>query len=149
MSFVQRVIANLLQMVLFAILMTQGTGCEKSGGAKLIPVTGKVLLGDQPLTRGSISFRVQDAEPGGASPEPYGTIEADGTYKMYTNQKLGAPAGRYFALVVCTEDIDPKNASATPKSLIDRKYADIHSRLLPIEVVEQSVPGQYDIVLKK
>lgn len=149
MRFARRLTACPLPMALAAILLCQGSGCEKSGTSKLVPVSGKVLHGDQPLTRGSLSFRLQDEAAGSSSPEPYGTIEADGTYKMYTSQKLGAPVGKYYVLVVCTEEMDPQKSSATPKSLIDLKYAELDSRLISIEVVEQAAPGQYDIVLKK
>jgi len=149
MRIARRLIHAPLFIALAAILLCQGSGCDKPSGLKLVPVTGKVLLGDQPLTRGSLSFRHQDAEPGKASPEPSGIIGEDGTYTLFTDQKPGAPVGKYYVLVVSTEDIDPQKASAAPKSLIDRKYADILSRHITIEVVEQASAGQYDIVLKK
>jgi hypothetical protein len=135
-----------LLAVLFAASVV--SGCADSSGPRLIEVKGKVYLGDQPLTGGSVSFRPQ--EPGSnPGPEPYGTIEKDGTYTMYTNQKPGAPMGKYYVLVVSTEDSEQGGATVTPKSLIDPKYADPDSKLLPIEVVENAAPGKYDLKLTK
>ncbi|HJZ90847.1 MAG TPA: hypothetical protein VKE40_08225 [Gemmataceae bacterium] len=124
------------------------SGCSESTGGKLVQVKGKVFVGSQPLGGGSVSFRPQEtgSNPG---PEPYGTIESDGTYTMYTNQKPGAPVGKYFALVVATEEADSTGTTVTPKSLIDPKYADPDSKRLPIEVVENAAPGQYDLKLAK
>jgi len=121
-------------------------GCSDSSGPRLVQVKGKVYLGDQPLTRGSVSFRPQ-VQGGSPGPEPYGTIEKDGTYTIYTNQKPGAPVGKYFVLVVATEEAEQTGATVTPKSLIDPKYADPDSKLLPVEVVENATPGQYDLKL--
>src|SRR5436190_239761 len=137
-----------MRTVSFALLVVALTsvGCSSDNSPKLTPVKGKVVLDGQPLTRGSVSFRPQD---GTGKLEPAGTIEADGTYTLYTNQKPGAPLGKYYALVVATEEIDPNNASATPKSLIPRKYADISTKQFQIEVIENAHDGHYDLRLTK
>lgn len=124
------------------------TSCSNdAGGAKLVPVKGKITVGDQPLKRGSILFRLQS--PAGNAPEPYGSIEPDGSYTMYTNNKPGAPIGKYYAIIEASEEIDPSKPSATPKSLIDAKYADAANKLISIEVVESPTSSQYDIKLSR
>jgi hypothetical protein len=132
-----------------ALLAIALVGCDDSGGSsKLVPVKGKVTLGDQPLTRGSVSFRLQDAPEGGTSPEPYGSIGSDGTYTLFTKQKEGAPIGKYWVIVESTE-APTEGATVTPKSLINPRYADPEAKLLTVEVVEKPEPGQYDLRLVK
>jgi len=132
---------------ILAIAAVTLSGCSESGGTgSLVKVKGKVLVGDQPLTRGSVSFRLQ--EPGANSPEPYGTIEKDGTYTLYTKQKEGAPVGKYYVIVEARE-MPTEGATVTPMSLIDPRYADFENKLLSVEVVEKPEPGQYDLKVLK
>src|SRR5436190_21575646 len=91
-------------------------GCGEQKPDNLLPVSGQIKVDGQPFTRGSISLRADKAKGNSSTVQPYGTVESDGTYKMYTGKHGGAPAGKYFVLVTATEDIDPKNGSATPKS---------------------------------
>lgn len=122
-------------------------GCNDSKTPKLYPVKGTVTVNGTPLTRGSVSFRLQD--PASGTWEPAGTIAEDGTYTLYTNQKPGAPAGKYYVLVVATDAIDPNKPSDAPKSLINVKYADVANKLLAVEVGENAPPGLYDLKLSK
>ena len=70
-------------------------GCGDSGGPKLVPVVGKVMVDGQPLTAGdgvnaSISYR---PERGSANTqEPAGEIDETGTYRLFTNGKEGRAA---------------------------------------------------------
>src|SRR5262245_34440886 len=113
-----------LATVLPCALLLAVWGCGGSGSANLVPVSGKVLAGGKALTRGTVSFRPDKSRKNLDTAEPSGEIGPDGTYTLYTNKKAGAPPGKYFVLVEASEAIDPKNPSATPKSLIDPKWAD-------------------------
>jgi hypothetical protein len=124
-----------------------GLGCSDGKTPKLLPVKGKVTIDGAALTRGSVSFRLQEASAG--SWEPAGTIDADGTYTLYTNQKPGAPAGKYYVLVTASEPIDPSKPSDAPKSLVHPKYADATQKLLVVEVSENAAPTAYDLKLSK
>lgn len=126
------------------------SGCGSETGEKLVPVTGKVTVGGTALPRGNVSFR-PDKAGGNTNPaEPYGEIGPDGTYTLFTNKKKGAPPGKYLVMVEASEPIDPKNASATPKSLIDRvKYSNPEKPFFKVEVVEDPSAGKYDLKLEK
>ncbi len=138
-----------LPALLCAVLVTVlGCGGSSTSG-NLISVSGKVTVGGKPLTRGSVSFRPDKARGNNGTAEPYGEIGADGTYTLYTDKKPGAPLGKYVVLVVATEEVDPNNPSATPKSLINPKYGDPERPILQVDIVDNPKPAQYDLDLAK
>ena len=124
------------------------TGCGPPG-EKLVPVKGTVKVGSEVLTTGTVSFRPDPTENNTTASEPYGQIEPDGSYTLFTQKKPGAPVGKYIVLVTAYEPIDPKNPSATPNSLIDKKYRDPAQRLLRVEVSDSPTAGQYDLKVTK
>lgn len=127
-----------------ALLAAWGCG-GSSGPDNLVPVSGKVTLKGKALTRGTVSYRADKLRGSKETLEPYAEIQPDGTYTLYTNKKPGAPPGKYIVLVEASEDIDPKNPSAAPKAIVDRKYANPEQPILQVDVVENPKPGQYDL----
>ena len=124
-------------------------GCDSSGVGRLVPVQGKVTYEGQPLTTGSLSFK-PDAEKGNTSKfEPAANIEADGSYRLFTAEREGAPLGWYKVAVVAQAPADEKNPYAAMKSLIPARYAEVGSSVLEVEVVETPPPGAYDLKLTK
>jgi hypothetical protein len=115
----------------------------------LVPVTGKVMVDGKAMTTGNLSFRPDKAGGNASLSEPHAEIGADGTYTVITDKRKGAPVGKFFVLITADEGIDPKNPSATPKSLLDRKYADPSNPILKVEVTATPKDGQYDFDLKK
>lgn len=111
-------------------------GC--SSEPPLTPVSGKVTLDGAPMSKGDISFRSTDPS---IKDEPYAKIEADGTFKVMTKGRPGSPKGKFGVLVTAYEDLDPKNASAAPKSIIPRRYAE--KAILSLDVPSAS----YDLSL--
>jgi hypothetical protein len=88
-----------------------------------------------------------DAQAGNQSnEEPRGNIESDGSYRVQTHIKDGAPLGWYRVTVTAAEQIDPKNPYFT-NWLIPTKYVDPKTSRLRYEVVENPSPGRYDIKL--
>jgi hypothetical protein len=136
-------LAAFLLVVVFALW-----GC---GGPQetLVPVTGKVMVDGKALTTGNISYRPDKAGGNTSKSEPSGEIGPDGTYTLTTGKRKGAPIGKFHVVITADEGIDPKNPSATPKTLIDRKYADPANPILNAEVKENAGAGQYDFDLKK
>jgi hypothetical protein len=141
-----RVVRRIAGPLLVAAIVLVPTGCGGSG-PKLVPVKGVVSVGGKTVTRGSVSFRPDKTSGPAEYAEPAGNIEADGTYKVYTNGREGAPVGKYTVLLVSTEDVDPNNPSATPKSLIPAKYSSSDSAFIVIDVKDDAPPGHYDIKL--
>jgi hypothetical protein len=131
-------------VLLFGVALLLVAGCG-GGGEKLVEVKGRITVGGNPLTRGTLSL-IPDKGNATAS-EPYGQVEPDGTYMLYTAKKKGAPLGKYSVLVEASEEIDPKNPSATPKALVPAKYSIREKPLLTLEVVETG--GKYDLTLDK
>ena len=127
-------------------------GCGDSS-SNLVPVVGKVTVDGQPLTtgtgNGNVSFRPEKGNP--SRQEPAGAIDPDGTYRLKTDGKEGAPLGRYRVMVVDVEPIDPKSGFpyGKRKSHVNYKYADLKTTDLVIEVVREPAPGAYDLKLKK
>lgn len=124
------------------------TGCGDSGG-KLLPVVGKVTVDGQPLTMGDVSFRPEKGSP--SAQEPGGEIGEDGTYRLFTAGKEGAPPGRYRVLVVAVDpnDLKSKFPYGKRKSYVNLKYSNPKTTDLVVEVVPTPAPGAYDLKLTK
>lgn len=80
-----------------SLLVLALAGCGASG-PKLYPVSGSVLVGDQPAEGATVVFQPKGSEPG--APIPSGTVGADGKFRISTHPfGDGAPAGEYMVLV--------------------------------------------------
>jgi hypothetical protein len=119
-----RALPTLLLIVLFL------SGC---GGR--VAVSGKVTVGDKPLTNGNIVF-VPDRDKGNTSlAEPRGTIDDQGHYELSTDGKKGAPPGWYKVCVVSAVDAIPDIRKPTKtQSPIDERYATAARTDLSVEV---------------
>ena len=136
-------------LALAIALLAALSGCDSSGVGRLVPVRGKVTLDGQPLTTGSLVY-MPSAEKGNTSNyEPAATINADGTYQLFTAQRDGAPIGWYKVWVVAQAPADDKNPYAPTKSLIPARYAEPGTSKLEIEVVNRPSEGAYDLKLSK
>lgn len=129
-------------------------GCG-GGGAELHPVKGRVLLGKSPITPKQGETAVIEFYPdkdGGntATVNPRSVIVADGSYELKTGDKLGAPAGKWLAVVTYQIEPDPngKDPYAPPKKLIATMHSSVsttpHRREIP-----QANPVEYDIIVTK
>jgi hypothetical protein len=128
-------------------------GCD-SAAVKTLPVTGKVIFDDRPLTAAStiILFK-PDAGRGNTSPfEPTGTVDGAGNYKVFTKGKAGAPPGWYKVLVTATEPRGPQekgrlNHRPGPRSVLPARYGLATTTTVSVEVVEHPAPDAYDVKL--
>jgi len=110
----------------------------------LRPVTGKVTVDGNPLTKGMVRF-IPDKEKGNTgTTESVGEIQADGTYTLYTNSKPGAPTG-WYKVTVNASEVPDSSKPMTGKSLVDPKYSNAEHPLLSVEVVSSPSPGAYDL----
>src|SRR5262245_39277093 len=82
----------LRRLSLFAFLVLLA-GCGKS--EKLHDVSGKVLLDDQPLPMGTVTFVPDKSKGNNAKASCVGAVQADGTYSLGYEGKSGVPAGWY------------------------------------------------------
>lgn len=130
------------------------SGCGKNL-PPMSPVSGKVTVNGQPLTAGQVTLipdtgvptqeNTKDRTPtAGLSTGPIGS---DGTYKIFTVGKEGAPAGKYRVTVTPTmmPSADPKTAPAIG---FNQKFSDTRNTPLKIEVPSPAA-GAYDFKLTK
>lgn len=130
---------------LLCLLCLGLVGCG-ARGPKLVPVEGKVTLGDKPVTNGTVIL-YPDLARGNQSPEePRGEIDAQGNFKVTTGARTGAAPGAYKVAVTAAEKIDPNNPYFT-KWLVPEKYIDFRTSGLSFEVVENAPPGTYNLKL--
>lgn len=134
--------------ILLTLLAIAGTGCGSGGkNVEVVPVTGRIFLGDQPLTFGAVTFQpVQGGQPSS------GPVDKDGRFVLSTfKQADGATVGRHRVRVVAYSSQDPSNPDANPDSdalgvlLIPEKYASFTSSGLEVSVLAQ---GNSPFILK-
>ena len=125
-------------------------GCgDSSGVGKTVPVVGKVIVDGKPVKAGTVSFRPDKSKGNTSLHEPYGEIDSEGNYKLFTAKKEGAPVGWYRVAVFAGEPVEIGNLSGQAKWYANPKYATIESSGLALEVVENPDPGVYDLRLTK
>ncbi|MGL4514996.1 MAG: hypothetical protein ACRCT8_18075 [Lacipirellulaceae bacterium] len=107
------------------VLLTM-VGCAESmpPRPKIVPVTGRVFLGDEPLKFGSVMFQpTQGGQPA------QGTIDGEGKFVLSTYGKAdGAAVGKHQVRVSCYTSQDP--------SLKDKSFGDSLGDLL--------IPAKYN-----
>lgn len=119
------------------------TGCGQSSAVPTAAVSGRVTLGDQPVTEGIVSF-VSKQGFGASAP-----LQPDGTYRLQSQHGAGIPLGAYKVIVqppaVEINENDPNPQKPSESSLIPRKYRDLATSDLEFNIGEE---GQvFDIQL--
>lgn len=144
-----RAAARLVPGAVFGWLLVLAAGCG-SGGQKLVKVKGKVYVGDKlaktgEYATGNVVFH-PDTSKGNTTQELVkASIEPDGSYKLFTRDKEGAPPG-WYTVTVDLADTDPKDPYKF-KMQVAEKYMYHDKSGLSIEVVENPEPGRYDLKL--
>jgi len=103
---------------LLAVGFLISSGC----GGGLNPVQGTVLYKNQPLKGAVVTFHPKGVNEITAV-RPVGLTDEDGTFRLTTGQKEGAPAGEYIVTVICSEEVGPRDKkviSTAPPETRDR-----------------------------
>jgi hypothetical protein len=116
-------------------------GCG-SGGTSLLPVEGKITSDNNPLTKGSIAFHPDAAKSNSSKKVAAADIAENGSYKLFTDGKPGAPAGWYKVTVVSAAEPDNTKPEAPVKSFVAPRYADPK---LTDQSIEVKAGGSYDL----
>ncbi len=131
-------------------------GCRNKSpeGGALVPVTGRVLLGGQPLRIGEgqvgkVWFYPVAPAPAASPVPPAGSIDSEGRYTLSTAGQPGAPPGRYRVMLIATRPSDPARPFHRRKSLVPVRYCGVETSGLVVQVVETPAPGAYDLRLRK
>jgi hypothetical protein len=135
---------DLRALVFPALALLASQGCERH--SPLIPVSGKVTLEGRPLVHGAVSYR----PPGDLTlPQPTGPLDSEGRYRLFTDGRLGAPAGEYRVVVFA---YDQPTAGAghrgLPRSLISDRYHQADTTPLVRQVQPNAPNGAYDLELE-
>ena len=114
-------------------------GCNKSP-VKLFPVTGKVLFKGQPAEGTQVVFHpaseTENSADAAVKPKtPFGTVQADGSFKLYTDPYGdGAPPGDYVVMITWYA-ASPQNPEQVMNKL-PPKYSDPNNPALKVTVKE-------------
>jgi hypothetical protein len=137
----------LLLLGLTGLVLSSG-GCGSSS-ATLAPVSGKVTINGQPLTKGTVIYKPDKAKGNTFGGEPVGEIDANGVYTLQTRGKPGAPVG-WYKITVSVIDAPPDNTKvdANPQSQINPTYLHVDTTPLEKEVVAPPKVGNYDLQLQ-
>ena len=119
--------------------MAAALGCAEDG-PKLLPVKGKVTFDGKLAEEGGVSFHQ-------GMQQLVGAILPDGSYSIMFNRESGAPLGKYKVTVAITKT--PKDAQGNPAGLPStisgKKYLNVATTPLEIDVVESPDEGAYDL----
>lgn len=140
------------------VFLASGCG-DDSGVGKTYPVSGKVLMDQQPLQteNGSVMFKPNAARGNTSTFEPSGMIDKEGEYTLTTNGKKGAPPG-WYKVIVSAHGGSPEHPkfldtqrSRRPvaQSLLPPRYGNTDTTPLEIEVVASPGAGAYDLHLSR
>ncbi len=116
---------------------------------KTAPVSGVVLLDNQPLTKGVVMFHADTAKGNATQATPSGEIDAEGRYELHTGKSRGAPPG-WYRVTVCFEKPGEVNRGVNgPKPLYNEKFERDDRTPLHVEVKEGASQGAYTLHLTK
>jgi hypothetical protein len=128
------------------------TGC---GGLKLVPVSGKVTLGDEPMKLGRICLFPDRSKGNDNNVACIGRLNDRGEYSITTAGVKGnvggkgAPLGWYKVVFMNSNDMKSDLDDLVAKGKFNRKYTDDAKTPLAVEVVENPEPGRYDFKMTK
>lgn len=138
--------------LLVALIALTGCGGTPDRIGKTFPVAGKVTVEGKPLTSGTISFWPDASKGNPTEFQPAGEIASDGTFKLTTFGKEGAPSGWYKVVIFAREEVatpDGRASSPTGKFLVNTKYTDVNTTDQAVEVVENPAENAYHIKLQR
>jgi len=149
--------SRLLRLCCLAgLIAVVGCGADRLG--KLSPVEGKVTVNGAALTSGEVRLHPETPPKPGVVAESMAQVGADGSYKVTTNGKPGAPLGKYKVTVTVmqsTGDTDPAKSAAAPAptkespKLFNPRFENPGDTPLQIDVVASPSPGHYDLKLTR
>lgn len=123
-------------------------GC---GGKVAIPVTGKVLLGGQPLQvkapeTATVNFHPDAGKGNTAKALGVGEVNEQGTYTLTGG---GLAPGWYKVTVTYGKPANPKNPYSVPVPLLAAAYGSPTKTPLAVEVKDGNPAEAYDLPVSK
>jgi hypothetical protein len=144
----------LLAVVACAALILAAYFLTSPGGHDLYPVEGTVVVARSPnaltrCTHGRVWLHPDGSRGNQCSLTPMADLRNDGTYRVYTDGRPGAPPG-WYRVTVLAVGLGDKTSKRNAKQmiLIPAKYTELESSDLVFEVTPDVQPGRYDLVLR-
>jgi hypothetical protein len=116
---------------------------------KTVPVSGRVLLDNHPLTKGVVMFHADTAKGNATQAIPEGEIDAEGRYELYTGKSQGAPPGWYRVTVFSEKPEEINRGVNGPTPLYNEKFERADRTELHVEVKESASQDAYTLHLTK
>jgi hypothetical protein len=139
----KRMFFSMAECSILLICVALCSGCGKPS-LPLVPVSGKVTVGDKPVTSGQVTLIPLEKNEN-QKDSSSGSIDENGEYKIFTGGGEGAPLGKYKVTV--TPLMMPSGNTKAPSAPFARKYGDATATTLKIEVVSNPAAGAYDLKL--
>lgn len=98
-------VCSLIGVSSLFVLLFFGAGCSK--GPALHPVVGKVTFKGKDVGGATVIFHPKEGDPV-KTPRSTGFTAEDGTFKLMTGDKAGAPAGAYKVTFLWTKEVPNK-----------------------------------------
>src|SRR5262245_16960082 len=129
-------------LLLLAVIFT---GCAQKPSEILHPVKGRITVDKAPVHTGNVTFYPDQSKGTGSGHLPTGLLDLAGNYELFVpGGRKGAPPGWYKVVVYAVDDPQPGKPN---KYLVNKKYADVDTTTLRIEVSANPEPGRYDFKL--
>ena len=122
-------------------VLLAATGC---GGLKVVPVAGTATIDGKPLGGFVVTFNPDTEKGHSGRMDCSGRLDANGHYALRTDDGFkvykGAPPG-WYKVTIWSPDDKPMP--------VNKKYTNLKTTELSIEVVENPAPGAYDLKFTK
>jgi len=132
-------------------------GCG-GGGEKLVPMEGKATVNGQSLPEGIITL-FQAEGKSLKSGNPTGSVGQDGSFKLMTGGKPGAPVGKFKVVLSPAPPAstatggalvgDVAKSSKGPEKHVNPKYESLERTDLIVDVVSPPPAGGYELKFTK
>ena len=119
---------------------------------EVVPVSGKVRVGNVPLPSGMVTFHPDTAKGNASNRVPSGLIQSDGSYSLMngteTGPKEGAPPGWYKVTVTPAAAADTNQAKGQLPDY-NKDFTSPRYSSLTVEVKAGAPANAYDFKLSK
>lgn len=140
------------KLPIFMVLTLMFVGC--STPPNLPPVSGQLLLNDQPVTTdktktATINYHPDTSKGNTAKSIAVASVSETGQYTLSYNGKPGIPEGWYKVTVYYSEPLNSKDLYSVPKQLISEKYNAKETTQLSVEVKANAPASNYQLKVTK
>jgi len=135
-------LASAASLIVFCSLLV---GC----GPNHVGVEGTIKVGGAPLTTGDVSYHPTNSKDKSDKAVGHSPIDAQGKYKLFTDGNPGVPPGSYKVVIHASPPPDAANPYAIPAPLIDKKYTELATTPLTVEVASGNSPDKYNLEVTK